>query len=92
MTNKYEVCSVDIWGNEQDGYDLNDVFATGKVVSLRDDMEFVDVKKALAKHGYKLDGRKHCLDERHDIGDFYILAVTDHKPLLLLRQLDDEQE
>jgi len=33
---KFEILSLDVWGNEEDGFEINQVFATGNFIDIDD--------------------------------------------------------
>ncbi len=37
MAKIYQVCSYDVWGNEEDGYEVNAVYLTDKRIEIDDD-------------------------------------------------------
>jgi hypothetical protein len=38
-TYTHELLSLDVWGNEEDGFELNQTFSTGELISFRDDFD-----------------------------------------------------
>ena len=54
---KYEIYRYDLWGNKNDGYEVNDVMSTGVFVDVRDvDSDItilIKVRRALDKAGRK---------------------------------------
>jgi hypothetical protein len=51
MTRKYRVVSLDVWGNAEDGYEVNDTRTAG-YVELANDADDRDVLDVLIDHGY----------------------------------------
>ncbi len=50
----FQVQTFDVWGNKEDGYDINDVYNSGKIVVNKkvDDVEPEDLIRALKKGGF----------------------------------------
>ena len=51
---KYEIFDYDVWGNEEDGYDVNDVMPTG-IIIYTDTSKSSICKKLGLDDPYKLD-------------------------------------
>ena len=47
--NEYRVITYDVWGNEEDGYTVNDAFHTGRTIELDDDASDEDIVAALVE-------------------------------------------
>ncbi len=48
---KYRVYSYDVWGNEKDGYEVNDCFYSGETTKLHKGMTDNQIIKKLKKEG-----------------------------------------
>lgn len=80
MAEKLQVCSLDVWGNENDGFEVNNVFQTG-----------IDLLKDMSEDYYYRQIREYF----PGIGNFHIewadedwACIYDNKtskPLLQLR-------
>ena len=56
---KYKICSLDVWGNENDGYDINDYFTIGFVDLDQEKLEDV-LKKYLIGSPKRYEIRDEC--------------------------------
>jgi hypothetical protein len=74
MKRQYRECSYDVWGNEKDGYEVNDVFP-GRLVTIDDEKDLVKEfrKVGLLKKGVR--SSRVQIDGESD----YTLYVTDNK-------------
>jgi hypothetical protein len=71
MKHTYRLISFDVWGNENDGWDVNDAHYTGINIELDEDCTDKDIVKALKKCGYlkktlktksvRFDGDDYCI-------------------------------
>ncbi|MCI0557141.1 MAG: hypothetical protein MN733_01500 [Nitrososphaera sp.] len=92
MSLTFEVIDYDVWGNEDDGYYVNDVFSTGSTITLNE-CEFesdVLLAKALAREVTWRDASELELD-----GDEYTIFVDElstGKPLFELRLVERDFE
>lgn len=78
---KYEVRSLDVWGNEEDGFDVNDSWRIGEV-EISDDADPIEV---LFEEGYLSDiGRVRSEVQYDDDGMMTIACEMTGKPLYLL--------
>ena len=75
---KYEIFDYDVWGNEEDGYSVNDVIPTGIVI-------YTDTSKSSIC-------KKLGLDDPYKIDVYYnedvIYIDYDYKPCCELRKID----
>lgn len=76
---KYEIIAYDVWGNEEEGYNVNDVMPTGTVI-YTDTSKASICKKLGLDDPYKIDA-----DATHE-GVIYI--DYDGKPYCELRKID----
>jgi hypothetical protein len=81
---KYEVCSLDVWDNAEEGYDVNDVFKIG-TIDLGEDVSDLEILTALVDAGF-LDACATELGEVEYCGDgfLHIRVKSDCKPVLNL--------
>jgi hypothetical protein len=81
---KYAVCSLDVWGNSEEGYDVNDVFKIG-TIDLGEDMSDLEILTALVDTGF-LDACATELGEVESCGDgfVHIRVKSDYEPILNL--------
>lgn len=76
---KYEIIAYEVWGNEEEGYNVNDVMPTG-IVIYTDTSKASICKKLELDDPYKIDA-----DATHE-GVIYI--DYDGKPYCELRKID----
>lgn len=78
----FKVCSLDVLGNAEDGWQVNDVFGCGSIeVANPDDDD--EVVKALVDNGYLKEGTNITLDDVCE-KDIYIGLASNGRPLLNL--------
>ena len=75
---KYEIFDYDVWGNEEEGYDVNDVMPTGIVIST-DTSKSSICKKLGLDDPYKIDVL---------FSEDVIYIDYDGKPYCELRKID----
>jgi len=89
---KYDVVSLDVWGNAKDGYDVNQSFATGVTVDIPDVDNDADIIVELIDHAMLSPG---CSTDNIEIdGDDYCLYINrkeDCYPLFELRRSLDQE-
>lgn len=76
MTKKecWRLVTYDVWGNEEDGYEVNNKFSTSTVVSIRENATDDQVITALRRAGVIKGVRSKSIDLD---GDDEVIAVTD---------------
>ncbi len=47
---KYTLLTYDVWGNEKDGYEVNNTFSTGTTIELPTNASDKDIKRALRSY------------------------------------------
>ena len=52
---KFEIISLDVWGNESDGFQVNQAFNTGKFIEFADDSDDGVIVDALKAGGFLVD-------------------------------------
>lgn len=92
---EFKVYSLDVWGNDKDGYTVNDCYDTGITLNFDDISEWGDFDREVVKH-LKRAGmvKKRSRYNRFDIdGDIdYTIYVNDAKnyePLYDLRRIQE---
>ena len=75
---KYEIFDYDVWGNEEDGYDVNDVMPTG-IIIYTDTSKSSLCKKLGLDDPYKIDVY---------VNEDSIYIDYDGKPYCELRKID----
>ena len=84
----YEIITLDVWGNNEDGFEVNDKFATGRFIELKDNATDWDVCQILKGHGLLLPGtrtRELCItDDGFDT--ITIDDIDNGQPLFELRR------
>jgi hypothetical protein len=87
---EYKVYTYDLWGNERDGFEVNDVYGTDLIAEINEDMTDKQIIQELKGIGLL---KKTCKDsEFHIYGDFnYELYIEypEFKPLCELRLIND---
>ena len=52
---KYEYISYDVWGNESDGYEVNQSFHTGEYIEIDPDLSDKDLLISMIRQGFIKD-------------------------------------
>lgn len=82
---KWEIISLDVWGNKDDGWDVNQAFHTRKMIELPEEFADKDVRDALVGAGYL---KKTCQTRHLEIdGDDQVIYVNQAKDDYPLYQL-----
>lgn len=90
---KYEVRTLDVWGNDQDGYEVNDSFSVGYIYleegfSNKDVLNELENENFLCSFNGSLEGYLEKCSFNGD--DTYIEIDLDGKPLFnLLKEEED---
>lgn len=86
---KFEIFGYDVWGNEEDGFEVNDVHSTGRYVKLHEDMDDTDIIDTLKEIDYF--GVRYRSDWFTIDGEFddvlYIILAAKGLPICELRRL-----
>ncbi len=83
----YEVHPLDVWGNERDGYEMNDVWPSRGQIEVPEDASHDDIVRALKREGF-IDRNIHMRSVGIDgeVGyELYIHEARTHKPVYELR-------
>ena len=72
---KWQVVDLDVWGNEEDGFEVNNVFRLDIYIDLPEDFTKTDVIKALKQVGYL---KKHIQNRQ--------LSMEDNEDFILIEQ------
>ena len=83
----YRIWSLDVWGNENDGFSVNDRHEVGSV-ELSDDATCADVVKALIANGLitpQTTAEQVSMDDASDV-DLYLDNATSGEPLFHLER------
>lgn len=78
---KYKICTLDVWGNEKEGYEINDYFTIMDEVLIEDDESF---NKCLSE---LLIGDVARYDIRDEFNGFIEVSYKD-KPILHFYSVD----
>jgi hypothetical protein len=87
----WEVITYDVWGNEDDGFEVNQAFTTGRVIEVCDDEDNDSIVEGLIN-----SGEFHAGVVGADIdvdGDEHVIYINDAKtfePILELHRTDNE--
>jgi len=89
LTRTFEVIIYDVWGNERDGWEVNDATNTHRNVSIPDDATDREVVLAV----YDAITAEHVeVDPNYQSEDtFYLRAKMNHRPIMELRLVVDER-
>lgn len=68
-TSNYRVCSLDVWGNEVDGFEVNDIFPQG-IITLPDDVDGKRTISFLVNAGW-IDAEKAHMAECFWVAEGY---------------------
>lgn len=82
MSLTYTVWSLDVWGNAEDGYDINDRCKVGSV-ELDESLESAGVLAALSEAGY-VHAALCVVSDDSDEFNLYIESAHTSRPLLTL--------
>lgn len=86
---KWEIINLDVWGNGDDGWEVNQAFHTRKMIELPEEFTDKDVRDALVADGYL---KKTCQTRHLEIdGDdmvIYVNQAKDDRPILQLFRED----
>jgi hypothetical protein len=81
---KFEILSIDVWGNAKDGFTINQSFHTGVFVEIPDNMSDKDAGKLIRKAcGHRGDVRAYAIQ-----ADEFMVELSDKrtgKPCYLAR-------
>lgn len=88
---RIQVHGLDVWGNETDGYEINDVYGVQAVIEVPDNADNAEILKALVNQDVLYPGEY----EFDEFGDTKVYGnVRDPKtnrPIVELRQVADEE-
>lgn len=89
---KYTVHALDVWGNAEGGYDVNDVYPSQGKVEIADEATEADIIAALQAQGFVRADIDIALVEVH--GDWYepngcIYLDYDGRPEMELRKVEE---
>lgn len=88
----YELWSPDVWGNPEDGWDVNDR-AKLTTLTLTDPKEDRTVLQDLIREGYLAPiALTHCEIDDHYWPTIWIIKADDQKPLYELVCLEEDYE
>ena len=88
MTNTYKVISHDVWGNEEDGYTVNQSFTTSHEIELADEASDKDIENALKGIEYLSDEADTYTDGENEFA-LYVYRASDGYPLCELRPITE---
>ena len=75
----FEIISYDVWGNDKDGYEVNQAFTTGEFVYLREDMTDKEIIEALVNVGYYSPDSLNDMDHVDIEGEFGYSLYIEYK-------------
>ena len=85
---KYEYISYDVWGNDVDGYEVNQAFHTGEYVEINPESTDKEILISLIKQGFAKDSI--CFEAVDITGEpeYSLYFEYDGKPEFELRPAD----
>jgi hypothetical protein len=95
MNRKYKLINYDVWGNKNDGWEVNDAHFTGIEIELSENFTDKELKTALYKSGFATQGilmAKISCDGEPDYTLYVNLEAKAYgsKPFCELRSINDE--
>ena len=79
---EFRVYALDVWGNEIDGYEVNDCIATDNIITLSDDWTPKDIAEQIME-----DKTIRLSIEGDEDFTLYVDRESDGRPLVELRRL-----
>ena len=95
---KFEIIQYDVWGNPQDGFEVNDAYSTGIVIDINENDSDKTILKKLKEVGFlKKTAKYNCFEIEvcHSLTALYINHVTLKDgvyPLCELRRTENEND
>ena len=87
---KYEYISYDVWGNENDGYEVNQAFHTGESVDIDPYLSDNDLLNQLASQGFILEGIDYDQVSIDGEPEFSLYFEYKGRPEFELRPVEEE--
>jgi hypothetical protein len=90
VTQKFNVHTLDVWGNGIDGFEVNDVYPSSGSIELSAEAGGPEIFKALMDGGW-LEPQRTLEEVEFDLdngGPLYVNAAADGKPVFELRLAD----
>lgn len=84
---RFRVYTYDIWGNEEGGFEVNDIFMTSEYVTLSDNMTDAEILHALEEEGIIISGIDHEKVEIDGEFDYALYFSYDDRPEFELRRI-----
>jgi len=86
---RYQYISYDVWGNETDGYEVNQTFTTNQYVQLNEDMTDSEIIDSLISQDFARDTVNRDLIHIDGELGFSLYFEYDGKPEFELRAVSD---
>lgn len=88
---KIEIRRLDVWGNADDGYEINDVYGVQATIEVSDNATDAEILKALVDQDVLYPG-EYSFDDMSDDGVYGNVcdAKTD-RPIVELREVSSEE-
>jgi hypothetical protein len=85
MVHEWELITYDVWGNESDGYEVNDLYRTNKKIKFDDSI----TNKELENLVFDELGMDGSIDDNYLILEdlYYFIDLKTHSPLFELRKV-----
>jgi hypothetical protein len=81
---EFQVVELDVWGNSEDGYDVNDVYVTDEVITITEDATDKEIGDWLREHLYP-NLPAITIDGDYEFS-LFVDAKEDGEPLLELKR------
>lgn len=87
-TIRYAIRSLDVWGNEKDGYEVNQSYNTGLEIEVAEDCSDTDLQNAVGEHYPTIKRMKVSFDGDGDLINIDHATRRCTKPLLTLEKTE----
>lgn len=87
MKRHYEIISYDVWGNNEDGYEVNNKFTTGITLEIEETESNEKIIKMLKDLNYLNKLIKFVVSDQSDENNIYIDLASDYRPICELREV-----
>ena len=88
----YKLYTYDVWGNEEDGYEVNNVYATDRVIYLPSDPSDKDILDALRRAGEIRKGVRSNLVQIEGESGYTLYISYKHRPEMELRRSSEDDK
>ena len=89
MKHKYQIVFYELWGNDKDGYEVNDVFPTSETVILDETATDAEIVKILTEYVTGLDNVNISDIDIDGEPEYTLYIRIDGKPCVELRNINN---